>query len=949
VLGYDHTYDVPISTDASQYLSQFKYVSSGLYINTSHTLSVFWTPIMDGVFYVVFDMHDGYIIKNQKGVNGLTYSNMEITQVGTSNVNVVKFTGVTQSSDDVSITLQRTGGPHVTISGIYAYYPTETSLTINNKLSDSVNVNTPVTLKPTVTSEFTTVGSNGVVNYYVKGPGATAFTKLSQTSSPTGSISYTPQTRGDYTFYAEYQENENDHLFASKSNEVTLNAIKLDSSSVSVADKTFDYGATVSTTITLINSTNIADVTVTGTKSGSISTFTTNLVSSSGNTKVYSIVFNNKLDADTYSIHVTNNVDTTMYVATSGTGSITVNKVDSTVSVPAMSFDYGASGSVTVTYDGARGITNVAVVNHPEAIISVNSNVVTVSGLDTGDYTLSVTTVADDNHNSVSGTGSITVNKVNSKVTITSITNGTFDGTAVSIGYVIVNRTSASYVVTNKLGSEVKSGVISSDEGTLTFSDLPAGNYTIRINNADSRNYYESGDIKSFDVYKSDDSGFSIKATPHTAYYDKIITVRSSVTNSNATGTVRYTFDDGTPDVVKNVGESFEYIPKLSGYRTITAVYSGDDNFNSANDEAEICVNKYDTTTSISLSTPEIVIGESITITPAVTYRDGSVNNGTLYIYVNGDLNKTITVDGGDMSFVYTPTATGELLITAEYVGYEKFENSGSDDSGNSKTLNVLNNFTIDLTVNNLKEVYIVADDMANLLATPNITVSGNVKLYINKSYDNLDLNLGSSYGRIFDTPGKYVAYVVYEADGVYTTVISNNVTINVAKANSSVTINDIPKNVYNNAVSIVYDIVNFTNAKFNVTDSAGDIVKSGDIQSANGILTFNDLAAGDYMISIVNYGSSKYNESDASKSFIVDKAHTNVTITSNDSVVFDNDVSVDFVIANINGTVVLPDFVAGEVTVIVDGISDVDYTVAEGNVVIRGLEAGVYDVVIAY
>ena len=80
-----------------------------------------------------------------------------------------------------------------------------------------------------------------------------------------------------------------------------------------------------------------------------------------------------------------------------------------------------------------------------------------------------------------------------------------------------------------------------------------------------------------------------------------------------------------------------------------------------------------------------------------------------------------------------------------------------------------------------------------------------------------------------------------------------------------------------------------------------------------------------------------------------VDPAHTNVTITSNDSVVYNEAVSVDFEIANINGTSVLPEFVVGEVTVSIDGIDDVDYTVSDGNVVIRGLEAGVYEVTIQY
>lgn len=107
-------------------------------------------------------------------------------------------------------------------------------------------------------------------------------------------------------------------------------------------------------------------------------------------------------------------------------------KIDSSVTFTAgMVFEYGSSGTIHVIVEGGSvKLENIKVLNHPEAKITFINNVLTVSGLGVGKYTLRVTTSPDDSHNSVDADLSITVNKATavikaSKVTV-ALKKGTF-------------------------------------------------------------------------------------------------------------------------------------------------------------------------------------------------------------------------------------------------------------------------------------------------------------------------------------------------------------------------------------------------------------------------------------------------------------------------------------------------------------------------------------------
>ncbi len=75
-----------------------------------------------------------------------------------------------------------------------------------------------------------------------------------------------------------------------------------------------------------------------------------------------------------------------------------------------LGFPEGTTGTVGFTVVGATvEEQNIIVENHPEAVISLNGNEISISGLSAGEYTLKVTTTPDENHNAVTEELSFTV------------------------------------------------------------------------------------------------------------------------------------------------------------------------------------------------------------------------------------------------------------------------------------------------------------------------------------------------------------------------------------------------------------------------------------------------------------------------------------------------------------------------------------------------------------
>ena len=84
-------------------------------------------------------------------------------------------------------------------------------------------------------------------------------------------------------------------------------------------------------------------------------------------------------------------------------------------------FNYNSTGYTNISYTGATGV-NASVDGQPKAVINVTNNTISVSNLNPGTYNLTVTTITDANHNSVTKTVKITVNKIKTKLTANAIT-----------------------------------------------------------------------------------------------------------------------------------------------------------------------------------------------------------------------------------------------------------------------------------------------------------------------------------------------------------------------------------------------------------------------------------------------------------------------------------------------------------------------------------------------
>ena len=92
---------------------------------------------------------------------------------------------------------------------------------------------------------------------------------------------------------------------------------------------------------------------------------------------------------------------------------INITRANSTVEVGDAVLNYGEVKNVVVTAQGATGIT-ATIDNNPVKVI--NNYTIVISGLDAGTHTLTVTTIADEDHNPVTRNATITVNKAKTEL-----------------------------------------------------------------------------------------------------------------------------------------------------------------------------------------------------------------------------------------------------------------------------------------------------------------------------------------------------------------------------------------------------------------------------------------------------------------------------------------------------------------------------------------------------
>ena len=219
-------------------------------------------------------------------------------------------------------------------------------------------------------------------------------------------------------------------------------------------------------------------------------------------------------------------------------------RIDSSVKFSAgMIFEYGTSGSIYVTVDGGSiERDKIRIIGHNEARIDFINNVITVSNLDVGTYTLRVTTVPDDDHFSVDGDLKVTVKKSTAVIKAEKITVAYKKGSMWTIK--LVNSKTNNPISNMKLFINVYTGkkfktipVTTNSKGEASYQTkgLSAGNHKVIVSAKDGRYNFNtlSSSIK---VVKQTPLKFKVKKKSGKDGVSFSITVMNKKTNKPLNG-----------------------------------------------------------------------------------------------------------------------------------------------------------------------------------------------------------------------------------------------------------------------------------------------------------------------------------------------------------------------------------------------------------------------------
>ena len=533
---------------------------------------------------------------------------------------------------------------------------------------------------------------------------------------------YTFDDYGEYKVNATYVGLDNVTI---NNGTITINKVN---STITLDDVTLDYGESKNVTVTTTGATGIK-ANINGTNVTVINNYT---------------ILISDLAAGNYTLTVTTIPDKD-YNPVTATSKITINKVESTLTVDNIEFDYNSEGSCDVSFTGASEVT-ANVVNQPSAVISVNGKKISVSGLGAGTYTLNVTTVPDENHTAVTETAGITVNKINSTLTLEDV----------ELDYGESKNITVAVEGATGITAKIDGVDVTVNNYTIPISGLGAGNYTLTVTTIADKNHNPITKEANITVNKLSTEIILANETLDLKVGDEV----PVLVNLTPAGAGNLTFTSSDEDLVF-VEDNVTIVANSQGQAIITVSFAGNENYTAA---------------------------ENKTITVNVALNDASVtvNNDTLNLKVDETyaINATIKPDTIMLKIKYTSsnesvatvdkngivTAVGEgtAIITLEVGDNEIYAKNSTTVTVNVKD-NTINVSALDVTkyYNGTERfVVTVTDSKNNPLANQSVIISVNGVNYTRTT----DAN-GTASIAIGLVSGQYNVTTIVDINTVYSTV----------------------------------------------------------------------------------------------------------------------------------------------------------------------------------
>ncbi|WP_292746586.1 Ig-like domain-containing protein [Methanobrevibacter sp.] len=593
------------------------------------------------------------------------------------------------------------------------------------------------------------------------------------------------------------------------------------------------------------NATGYVTVNVNGTN------YTINLTGGAGSVQIKG------LGNGTYYVHATYLGDSQYLTDTNNDKTFEMTKVNTTMVISVDSIDYAQNANITVTVrPDATGFITIRINETRNITLPVVKGKVNwiVDGLAADNYTVYANYSGDGRYN-VNNT-----NKVNRSFEVRQVTPvitiETVEVSSARNATVVVHITPGTTGNINiTVNGENYSSPIENGVAKIVIKQLNVGNYTVIANYSGDRNFTNASttQINKVNVHKF-------------ACYDMNVTAPDTKVGVNTTIVVNVP-EDVTGNVSIYVNGSFagnatinHGVATLSLNKIIAGKYVvnatfGDAKYANKTVTTNFHVIKWDTPMNITVA--DAKVGDTVKVIVSVPKE---IAGGTATIEINGKKYTNVTDNKGNATFYVADLTYGNKTVVAIYEGNNKY---------------VFNSTTQNFTVTKRSsQVNVTASaTVVGMDAIVNVTIPANATGYVivNVNGTNYTVNTTNGNGSIVIKNlenGKYIVNVTYIGDDQYLSS-TNGTDFTILRIQPTFSVNgtDI---TYGAKELIKFESVESITAPIKVEINGRNYTAF--IIEGKGNLTVENLAAGNYNVTIYFAGNDKYMNATANNTFTVEK-----------------------------------------------------------------------------